>query len=42
MNSVREEASAFAKQFGPKEKKEDTHAGDEGDDADVDTEDDAE
>ena len=40
VNSVQEEASAFAKEFGPKEKKEDTNAGDEGDDAVVDTEDD--
>ena len=42
VNSEQEEASAFAKEFGPKEKKEDTNDGDEGDDADVDTEDDAE
>ena len=40
VNSVQEEASAFAKEFGPKEKKEDTNDGDEGDDADIDTEDD--
>ena len=35
---MQEEASAFAKEFSPKEKKEDNNAGDEGDDADVDAE----